>query len=108
MEIDNPGERLLIGQACTAVLFMRDRVRVPVVPNAAVLMEAGRPTCSSSLVANDSPAGSSSSASRDGDLVGVKSGVAPGERGSLAARMTCSWRQRPQGCPLKATSIEVR
>ena len=43
MEIDNPGEQLLIGQAGTAVLYTRDRRAVPAVPSAAVLMEAGRP-----------------------------------------------------------------
>ena len=43
MEITNPGEELLIGQVGTAVLFGRNRQRVPVIPSDAVLMEAGRP-----------------------------------------------------------------
>ena len=43
MEIPNPGEQLLIGQAGTALLYTRDTQRVPVVPSEAVLMEAGRP-----------------------------------------------------------------
>ena len=60
MEIDNPGERLLIGRPARPCCSCATE-SVPVVPNAAVLMEAGRPPCSSSLVANDSPAGSSSS-----------------------------------------------
>jgi membrane fusion protein, heavy metal efflux system len=80
MEIDNPGERLLIGQACTAVLYMRDRIRVPVVPNAAVLMEAGRPYVFVQLGGERFARRFIELASRDGDLVGVKNGVAPGER----------------------------
>ena len=43
MEIENPGEQLLVGQVGTAVLFTRERTRMPAVPSAAVLMEAGRP-----------------------------------------------------------------
>jgi RND family efflux transporter MFP subunit len=80
MEIDNPGERLLIGQACTAVLYMRDRVRVPVVPGAAVLMEAGRPYVFVQLGGERFARRFIEIASRDRDLVGVKSGIAPGER----------------------------
>jgi RND family efflux transporter MFP subunit len=80
MDIPNPREQLLIGQACTAVLFMRDRVRVPVVPNAAVLMEAGRPYVFVQLGGERFARRFIELASRDGDLVGVKSGVAPGER----------------------------
>jgi multidrug efflux pump subunit AcrA (membrane-fusion protein) len=80
MEIDNPGERLLIGQACTAVLYMHDRMRVPVVPNAAVLMEAGRPYVFVQLGGERFSRRFIELASRDGGLVGVKSGVTPGER----------------------------
>jgi len=43
MEIENPGERLLIGQVGTAVLYTQERQQWPVVPQAAVLTEAGRP-----------------------------------------------------------------
>jgi membrane fusion protein, heavy metal efflux system len=80
MEIDNPGERLLIGQACTALLYMRDRVRVPVVPTAAVLMEAGRPYVFVQLGGERFARRFIELASRDGALVGVKSGITAGER----------------------------
>jgi membrane fusion protein, heavy metal efflux system len=59
---------------------MRDRIRVPVVPNAAVLMEAGRPYVFVQLGGERFARRFIELASRDGDLVGVKSGVAPGER----------------------------
>ena len=42
-EVENPGGQLLIGQTGTAVLYRRERQRVPAVPKAAVLLEAGRP-----------------------------------------------------------------
>jgi RND family efflux transporter MFP subunit len=80
MDIENPREQLLIGQTCTAVLYMRDRMRMPVVPSAAVLMEAGRPYVFVQLGGERFARRFIELASRDGDLVGVKSGVAPGER----------------------------
>ena len=80
MEIDNPREQLLIGQAATAVLYMRDRVRVTAVPSAAVLMEAGRPYVFVQLGGERFLRRFIEIASRDGDVVGVKSGGAPGER----------------------------
>jgi hypothetical protein len=42
-DVDNPGGQLLVGQSGTAILFGRNRVRMPTVPKAAVLFEAGRP-----------------------------------------------------------------
>src|SRR5207249_3295647 len=42
-EVQNPGGQLLVGQSGTAVLYKRDRVRLPVIPKAAVRFEAGRP-----------------------------------------------------------------
>ena len=80
MEIDNPGEQLLIGQAGTAMLYTRERRRVPAVPNAAVLMEAGRPYVFVQTAANSFARRFIEIASRDGDLVGIRSGVKPGER----------------------------
>jgi RND family efflux transporter MFP subunit len=80
MEIANPGEQLLIGQAGTAVLYTRDRQRVPAVPSAAVLMEAGRPYVFVQLGGEQFARRFIEIASRDGDLVGVRSGVMPGDR----------------------------
>lgn len=80
MDVTNPGEQLLIGQAATAVLYMRDRVRVTAVPSAAVLMEAGRPYVFVQLGGERFLRRFIEIASRDGDVVGVKSGVIAGER----------------------------
>jgi RND family efflux transporter MFP subunit len=80
MEIENPGEQLLVGQAGTAVLYARERRRVPVVPGAAVLMEAGRPYVYVQIGGERFARRFIAIATRDGDLVGVKSGVMPGER----------------------------
>jgi RND family efflux transporter MFP subunit len=80
MEIENPGEQLLIGQAGTAVLYSRDRLRLPVVPREAVLMEAGRPYVFVQIGGERFARRFIEIASRDADLVGVKSGVKPDER----------------------------
>jgi RND family efflux transporter MFP subunit len=80
MEIPNPGERLLVGQVATATLYGRARQRVVAVPAAAVLTEAGRPyvfvqTGGESFARRFIEIGS-----RDAELVGVRSGLKPGER----------------------------
>jgi membrane fusion protein, heavy metal efflux system len=80
MEIENPGEQLLIGQAATAVLYGRDRLRLPVVPRQAVLMEAGRPYVFVQVGGELFVRRFIEIASRDADLVGVKNGVKPDER----------------------------
>ena len=80
MEADNPGGRLLIGQVGTAVLYTRDRRRVPAVPTRAVLMEAGRPYVFVQAGGERFVRRFVEVASRDGDLVGVKSGLMPGDR----------------------------
>lgn len=80
MEIDNPGERLLVGQVATAVLYARDRIRAPTVPGAAVLMEAGRPYVFVQLGGETFARRFIEVGSRDGDLVSVKAGVKTGER----------------------------
>jgi hypothetical protein len=80
MEIANPGEQLLVGQVGTAVLYGRDRRRVPVVPGAAILIEAGRPYVFVQLGGEQFARRFVEIASRDGDLIGIKGGVAPGER----------------------------
>jgi hypothetical protein len=80
MDVHNPGERLLIGQSGTAVLYSPDRQRVPVVPSVAVLMEAGRPYVFVQVGGEQFTRRFIEVASRDGDLIGVKSGVTLGER----------------------------
>ena len=80
MEIPNPGEQLLIGQVGTAVLYGRDRRKVPVVPADAVLMEAGRPYVFVQVGGESFARRFVEVASREGDIVGIKSGVKPGER----------------------------
>lgn len=80
MEIANPGEQLLVGQTGTAVLHSRERRRAPTVPGAAVLTEAGRPYVFVQVGGERFARRFIEIASRDGDLVGIKSGVTPGER----------------------------
>jgi len=80
MEVQNPDGQLLIGQTGTAVLHTGGRVRMPVVPNAAVLMEAGRPYVFVHVGGERFARRYVEIAARDGDLVGIKSGVKPGER----------------------------
>jgi hypothetical protein len=80
MEIDNPGEQLLVGQIGTAVLYGRDRQRMPAVPSAAVLMEAGRPYVFVQIAGERFARRFVEIASRDGDLIGVTRGVSAGDR----------------------------
>ncbi len=80
MEIENPGEQLLVGQAGTAVLYARERQRVPGVPSAAVLMEAGRPYVFVQVGGEKFVRRFIEIAAKDGDLVGITSGVKSGER----------------------------
>jgi membrane fusion protein, heavy metal efflux system len=80
MEIANPGEQLLIGQAGSALLYTHGTQRVPVVPSEAVLMEAGRPYVFVQIGGEEFARRFIEIASRDGNLVGIKSGVKPGER----------------------------
>jgi RND family efflux transporter MFP subunit len=79
-EVDNPGGQLLLGQTGTAVLYTREQVRVPVVPKAAVLMEAGRPYVFVHASGESFARRFVEIAGRDGDLIGLASGVAPGDR----------------------------
>jgi multidrug efflux pump subunit AcrA (membrane-fusion protein) len=80
MELDNPGEQLLVGQVATAVLYTRDRRRLPVVPADAVLMEAGRAYVFVQLGGESFARRFIEIGARDGGLVGVTSGVVLGER----------------------------
>ena len=78
-EVQNPGE-LLVGQTGTAVLFTRDRMKVPTVPKAAVLLEAGRPYVFVQVGGERFARRYVEIATRDGDRIGVKSGVKRGDR----------------------------
>jgi membrane fusion protein, heavy metal efflux system len=80
IEIENPGEKLLVGQAGTAVLYTSARTKLPTVPSAAVLMEAGRPYVFVQAGGEQFVRRFIEIVAREGDLVGVKSGVMPGER----------------------------
>jgi membrane fusion protein, heavy metal efflux system len=79
-DVENPGGQLLVGQSGTAVLYKRDRVRVPTVPKAAVLLEAGRPYVWVQTGGEQFARRYIEIAARDGDSVGCRSGVKPGDR----------------------------
>jgi multidrug efflux pump subunit AcrA (membrane-fusion protein) len=79
-DVDNRGGDLLIGQTSTAILYTGSRERMTTVPKEAVLMEAGRPYVFVQTGGESFARRYIEVATRDGDLVGVRSGVAPGER----------------------------
>jgi RND family efflux transporter MFP subunit len=79
-EVANPGGQLLVGQTGTAVLYQRTLQRVPAVPKAAVLMEAGRPYVFVHVGGERFARRYVEIAARDGDWVGVKTGLQPGDR----------------------------
>ena len=79
-EVENRGNQLLIGQTGSGLLYGRRRVRVPAVPKEAVLMEAGRPYVFVQTGGERFARRYVEIAAREGDLVGIKSGVMPGER----------------------------
>jgi RND family efflux transporter MFP subunit len=79
-EVDNPGGQLLIGQTATAALYTRARQRVLVAPKTAVLMEAGRPFVFVQLTGERFARRFVEIGAREGDLIGLRSGVKTGER----------------------------
>jgi hypothetical protein len=79
-EVENRGNQLLIGQTGSALLYGRRRVRVPAVPKEAVLMEAGRPYVFVQTGGERFARRFVEIGAREGDLVGLKTGVMPGER----------------------------
>ena len=79
-EVDNRGGQLLIGQTATAILYTGGRERMTTVPADAVLMQAGRPYVFVQTGGESFSRRYIDIASRDGDLVGVRSGVRAGER----------------------------
>lgn len=80
MEIQNVGGQLLVGEAGTAILYTGGRQRLPAVPKTAVLMEAGQPYVFVQVGGERFARRFVEIAARDGDVVGLKSGVKPGER----------------------------
>ncbi len=78
-EVDNRAGRLLIGQTGTAILYTGNAIRMPTVPRAAVLMEAGRPYVFVQTGGEQFARRFVEIAAREGDLVGIQ-GVKPGER----------------------------
>src|SRR5215831_248571 len=79
-EIQNPGGQLLLGQSGTALLYKRERTRVAAVPRAAVLYEAGRPYVFVQIGGERFARRYVEIATRDGDRIGLKSGVRAGDR----------------------------
>lgn len=80
IEVANPNGKLLIGQTGTAVIYTGNTQRLPVVPNSAVLTEAGRPYVFVQTGGESFARRFIEVAARDGDLVGVRAGVKPGDR----------------------------
>jgi cobalt-zinc-cadmium efflux system membrane fusion protein len=80
MEVANPGGELLIGQTGTAILYTAGRERMPAIPKAAVLMEAGRPYVFVQIGGERFARRFIEVAARDGDVVGIRNGVKSGER----------------------------
>jgi membrane fusion protein, heavy metal efflux system len=80
IDVDNRRGQLLIGQTGTAVIYTGQRTRAPVVPRDAVLMESGRPYVFVQHGGESFARRYVEVASRDGDLVGIRGGVTPGER----------------------------
>jgi RND family efflux transporter MFP subunit len=78
--VDNRSGQLLIGQTATAILYTGQKERMVVVPKAAVLMEAGRPFVFVQTGGESFGRRFIDIAARDGDLVGIRSGVQRGER----------------------------
>jgi len=79
-DVDNRAGQLLIGQTATAILYTGTRQRMPAVPKDAVLMEAGRPYVFVQIGGESFLRRYIEIATRDGVLVGVRSGITPGER----------------------------
>jgi RND family efflux transporter MFP subunit len=78
--VDNRGGQLLIGQTATAVLYTGRREQMPVVPKDALLTEAGRPYVFVQTGGESFSRRYVEVASRDGDRVGIRAGVKPGDR----------------------------
>ena len=80
IEVENRGGQLLIGQTGTAVIYTGRSQRLPVVPPDAVLMESGRPYVFVQIAGESFARRYVDVVSRDGDVVGIRSGLQTGER----------------------------
>jgi len=80
IEVENRNGQLLVGQTGTAVLYTGRTQRIAVVPQEAVLMEAGRPYVFVQVSGEQFARRFVDVASRDAGLVGVRAGVKPGDR----------------------------
>ena len=79
-DLDNRTGQLLIGQTVTAILYAGGVQKMPVVPKDAVLMEAGRPYVFVHTGGESFSRRLIEVGGREGDLVGVRTGVEPGDR----------------------------
>jgi RND family efflux transporter MFP subunit len=79
-DVNNRTGQLLIGQTPIAILYTSQRERMTTVPKDAVLMEAGRPYVFVQMGGESFARRYIEVATREGDVVGVRTGVKPGER----------------------------
>jgi RND family efflux transporter MFP subunit len=79
-DVENRNGQLLIGQTLTAILYTGRRDRMTTIPKDALLMEAGRPYVFVQTGGESFARRYVEIVVRDGDRVGVRSGVKPGER----------------------------
>jgi RND family efflux transporter MFP subunit len=79
-DVDNRAGHLLIGQTATAILYTGARERMPVVPKEAVLTEGGRPYVFVQTGGERFSRRFVEIAARDGNGIGIRRGVKPGER----------------------------
>jgi RND family efflux transporter MFP subunit len=80
IEVDNRSGQLLIGQTGTAVIYSGRTQKMPVVPKAAVLMESGRAYVFVQVGGESFARRYVEIGSRDGDMIGLRAGVALGDR----------------------------
>jgi RND family efflux transporter MFP subunit len=80
IEVDNRSGQLFVGESGTAIIYTGRTQRVPVVPKEAVLMEAGRPYVFVHISGERFARRYIEIAARDRDMVGIRSGVKPGDR----------------------------
>jgi len=98
-EVDNPRGQLLVGQTGTAILYSRNQVRVAAVPKAAVLMESGRPYVFVQSSGERFARRFVEVAVRDGEQVGLKSGVAVGDRVVITGAYDIQLTSAAKGLP---------
>src|SRR5262245_30068530 len=80
IEVENRDGELLVGQSGTAILYTGRTQRLPVVPQDAVLTEAGRPYVFVQIAGERFARRFVDVVSRDGGVAGLRAGVKPGER----------------------------